>query len=156
MVASQPAIQLRILLPVTINAETHLEINPLQAVLRGHIPVTFFTIQPSPIDVRHVPELYMVGHKEGLHPPDRVLLVQVLLFLHNPGMCWNDMLVAVEAFFHGRQSGMVRPFNIRVAEAAIDLLHPGMNPVAEWNRLLRPYIVAGEKVIEIKQQQYEA
>jgi hypothetical protein len=71
-------------------------------------------------------------------------------------MRWNDILVAVEAFFHTRQPGVVRPFHIRMAEAAIDLLHPRMDPMTEWNRLLRANVVLREKVVKVQQQHYEA
>ena len=42
-----------------------------------------------------------------------------------------DVVVAEEAFLYGRQPGILRTRNIRVAEAAVDLLHPRMDPVAE-------------------------
>jgi hypothetical protein len=62
----------------------------------------------------------------------------------------NNVLVAIEALFHGRHTWMFRATHIGVTELALDLLHTGMHLVAEGDGLLRPHF---QNRFHVKQMQ---
>ena len=146
----QPAVQLGVPLPVAANAKSHFKIYRTQSIHILHFTMTLRTVQPGPFDMRNVIEINEVRHPIDPQPGDGFLLIIVLLFLENLGMVRNDVLMAEKAFLHGRQSRMGGAFHVRVAESTVDLLHPGMNPMAEINRLLRADPLARENVIQIE------
>jgi len=47
------------------------------------------------------------------------------------------------------------PLDIRMAEAAVDLLHPGMNAVAEIDRLAGTDFLVRKHVIHVEQRTQE-
>ncbi|NIR17537.1 MAG: hypothetical protein GWN86_27965 [Desulfobacterales bacterium] len=52
----------------------------------------------------------------------------------------NNVLVAIEALFHGRHTWMLGAAHVGMTELTLDLLHPGMHLVAKRYRLHRAYI----------------
>ena len=58
--------------------------------------------------------------------------------------------MAEKTLFHRREAGVRRAFDEGMAEPAVDLLHSGMDPMAEIDRLLRAEPLFGEAVIEIE------
>ena len=133
----QPAVHLGVQFPVAVDAETHLEFYRSKPVHGLHIPVAVGAIQLGPQYMGLVTEEDEVGEDEDPDPGDRLFRQIVFLLFENFRMIRNHIFVAEETFFHGRQPCMLRPFHVGVAEAAVDLLYPGMDAVAERNRLLR-------------------
>ena len=155
MVARQPAIDLRIFLFVTGDTEVHLEIYRFEAVKGGHGTVAFRAIQLSPVDVRFMAELDVIGYVKDAQPGNGYLLVVVLLFLHDLRMGRNDVLMAEEAFFHRRDARVLGTIHEGMAEPAVDLLHSGMHAMAEIDGLLRAKVRLGIEGIEIEHDPHE-
>jgi hypothetical protein len=73
---------------------------------------------------------------ENPDPGDRFSCIKVGFLFPDFRMVRYDILVAEEALLYGGgQPGILRPRDIRVAEAAVDPLHPRMDPVAERDGL---------------------
>ena len=143
--ARQPAIELGVPFLVARDAESHLKIHALQAVHGGHIAVALRTVEFPPPYVRLVVELDEVRDEEDLYPGDRGLRVQVLLLLHQLRMGGDDVLVTEETLLHFGKPRVFGPFHVRVTEAAVDLLHASVHPVAEIDGLNRAEAFVGER-----------
>ena len=154
VVACQPAVQLGVHLSVAIEAKAHFEILPDKPVHLPHLPVAIFAIETGS-QVRPMVEFHMVGHIENPDPRHRYFRFQMPPFLQNLGVLRNDVLVAEETDAYGRDSGVGRTFPKRMAEAAVDLLDPRVNPVAEENRLNRADPPVREIIIEIDEPRKE-
>ena len=134
--ARQPTSQICIVLFMTIDTKPHLESfcrNPIHIL---DLSVAFFAFEVS-FDVPLVVEQNMFRKIESLLPWCRGLGVKIFVFLLNPRMIGNDIIVTIEAFFNRRQPRMDRPSHIRVAELALNRLDTGMDPVTERNGLFR-------------------
>ena len=81
---------------------------------------------------------------------DRVFGFIMLLLFNQLRVIRDDVLVAKKTFLHGRQTGMFGPFHIGMTEAAVDLLHPGMHPMAEIDGLLRADVRLRISIIEVE------
>ena len=147
----QPAIQLRVHLAVAVDAKPHLEIQRPQPVHGFYISVTLDTIQAGPFDMGDVIEKDEIRDPVGTDPRYGFFLPVMFLLLNDLGMVRNNVLMAEEALFQGRDPGMSRSFHKGMAEAAVNLLHPGMNAVAEINRLLRAKPSLGIIIEEVEQ-----
>jgi hypothetical protein len=155
MMASQVAVKLSVFFLVARNAKIHLKINSLQPVKDRHV-----SMAPQAIDLRDhmrlMSEFYEIRHKKYPNPGDGNFLVKVGILFLNLRMQWNHVFVAKETLLDFRKSRMLSPFYIWMAEAAVDLLYPGMYPVAEKDRLDRPQVLFWkevEKVEECNQEQ---
>jgi hypothetical protein len=146
----QPAVDLRLHLPMTVEAKSHFKIYGLQPIQGFYISMTLRTIQPGPFDVGDVIKIDKIRHPKNSNPRNGIFPVIMLLFLENLGMVRNDVLMAEKTFLHRRQPGIGRPFHEGMTETAIDLFHPGMDAMAEVYRLLRANSFAGINVIEIE------
>ena len=131
----QPAVQLGSHLFMTVDAKFHLEVHRHETVHFLDLAVAVGTVEPGP-DVGAVVEFHVVGHIIDAHPGNGGFGFQMPPLLYELGMVGDDVLVAVEALAHRRDPGVVRPVHIGVAEAAANFLYPGVNPMAEINRLL--------------------
>lgn len=65
-------------------------------------------------------------------------------------MVGDDVFMAVQTFFHRRQSRMIRIINIGMAKSTLDLLYTTVHRVAERNRLFRSDPGGRRGVIEIE------
>jgi hypothetical protein len=92
-------------------------------------------VEPGLRYVGFVTEKDKLRDPENPYPGDRFSRIQVGLLFPDFRMVRYDILVAEEALFYGGQAGILRPADIRVAEAAVDLLHPRVDPVAERDGL---------------------
>jgi hypothetical protein len=146
----QPTIQLGIHLPMTADAKAHLKFYGMQAIHVLHLPMALRAVQTGPFNVGKVIEVNEIRHPENSDPGHRFFLPVMLLFLEDLGMMRNDVFMAEKTFFHGRKAGIQGSFDEGMAEPAVDLLHPGMDPMAEIDRLLRAETLSGETVIEIE------
>jgi hypothetical protein len=134
--ACQPAIEVGIFLSVTRDALTHAPDLLRQPLNLLHLTVTFLTGN-FVVYVTLVVKQHVFGHIIDFYPGRWRIGVKVFVFLFYPGMFGNNIFMAVQAFFYGRYSGMVGIGHIRVAVLTLDLFDPGVNIVAEGNRLLR-------------------
>jgi hypothetical protein len=155
VVTGQPAVDLCIFLFVAGDTKVHFEIHRFEAVKGGHGTVAFRAIQLAPIDVRFMAELDVIGYVKDAQPANGYLLVVVLPFLHDLRMGRNDVLMAEEAFFHGRDARVLGTIHEGMAEPAIDLFHPGMHAMAEIDGLLRAKVRLGIQGIEIEHDPHE-
>ena len=89
------------------------------------------------VDMPLMIEQHMLGHIVYLHPGGGCLRVEILVLLLDPGMFFDDVVVAVQTLFHRRNSWKVRVSHIRVTVLALDLLDAAVHIVAEGDRLFR-------------------
>ena len=99
--------------------------------------MTLDAVKLSEHDVGLMSEFDVVRNIVDLDPGYRCIRIIMLFFFHDLRVHGDDVFVAEEAFLHGRYPGMIGPSDKGVAEAAIDLLDPGMDPMTEINGLLR-------------------
>jgi hypothetical protein len=147
----QPAIQIGVFFPVAVNAEPHLESSSLHPVHDGHFSVALGAFQLFP-DMTLVVEKHMFGNIIHLNPGDGGFGVEIFMFLFNFRMVGNNMIMAVQAFFHRRNSRMNGTGHIGMAEFAGDILYTRVDPVTEGNGLLRTHAQPGKLVKEKKKQ----
>ena len=98
---------------------------------------------------------YMLGYVVNLHPGRRSFGVKIHMFLFNPVMVGDNIFMAVQTFFHRRQSRMIRIVNIGMAKSALDLLYAAVHRVAERNRLFRSDPGGRRGVIKIQKSRDE-
>ena len=80
---------------------------------------------------------HVFGHIIDFYPGRWCIGVKVFVFLLDPGMVGNNIFMAVQAFSHGRYSGMIGIGDEGVAVLALDLFHTAVDIMAEWDRLFR-------------------
>jgi hypothetical protein len=136
------------------DAESHLEIYTLDPVHALNHPVAL----PTGNGLLYVPlvvEEDMLREIIGLHPGrwDAVVVIPVLLL--DLGMTGDDVLMAIEALLHRGQSRVQGTFHIGMAELALDLLDPAVDPVAEGYGLFRTEVLSGVNVKEIQKNKKE-
>jgi len=134
IVTCQPTVQIGLFKFMTFNAESHLESfssNSIQGFDLSMAFLTFDFLFNMPLMV----EQNVFRNVEDFFPGCRRPGVKIFMFLLNPGVIGDDVLVTVQAFFNRGDSRMNRPFDIRMAEPALDRLDTGMDPVAERDRL---------------------
>ena len=79
----------------------------------------------------------MFGHIVDFYPGGRGIGVEILVLLLNPGMFFDDIVMAVQTLFHRRNARVIGIRNIGVTILALDLLDAAVHSMAEGNRLLR-------------------
>ena len=107
-----------------------------QALKVLHLSVTFGTGNFA-VDMALVIKQHVFGHIIELYPGRWGVGVKVFVFLFYPGMVDNNIVMAVQTFFHRRYSGMIGIGHIGMTVLTLDLLDPTVNIVAERDRLLR-------------------
>ena len=137
--ACQPAVQVGIFLSMTLDTLTHIPDFLGQALKVLHLSVTFGAGNFA-VDVPLVIKQHVFGHIIKLYPGCWRIGVKILVFLFNPGMVGDDIVMAVQTFFHRRDSGMIGIGHVGVAVLTLDVFDSTVNIVAEGNRLLRPNI----------------
>ena len=145
----QPAVQVGVQFPVAPDAKAHLEFHRLEPVHGLHVPVAVGTVQLRPQDMGAVVEEDEIREDENPDPGDRLFCQIVFLLLENFRMVRNHIFVTEKAFFYRGQPGVLRALHVGVAETAVNLLHPGMDAVAEINRLLRADSFQGGKIVKV-------
>jgi len=130
----QPAVQIGPFTFVTFNAESHFESFPPNSIHGLDLSMAFLASDLL-FDVSLMIEQDVFRNIEDFFPGCRRPGVKIFMFLLDPGVIGNDVFVTVQAFFNRGNSRINRPFHIRMAEAALDRLDTGMDPVAERDRL---------------------
>lgn len=87
----------------------------------------------------------MFGHIIDLDPGSRCLGVEVPVFLLDPGMLFDDIVMAVQTLFYRWNAWKVRIGNVRVTVLALDLLDATVHIVTKGNRLFRPETTCGPR-----------
>ncbi|HSK13023.1 MAG TPA: hypothetical protein VK907_07385, partial [Phnomibacter sp.] len=155
MMARQPAIHLSFHLAMAVYAKLHFEFNGHQAVHPLHRSMAAGTFQIGPADVRQVLKFDMVRHIKNFHPFHGLPGVIVSSFILNFRVQGNDIFMAVEAFLNGGNTGVLAALDIRMAEAAVDRFDPGVNPMAEGDRLPRTDPLMRIGIINIDQATHQ-
>jgi len=149
IVTCQPAVQIGLFKFVTFNAESHFKSfsrNSIQGFDLSMAFLTFDFLFNMPLMV----EQNVFRNVEDFFPGCRRPGVKIFMFLLNPWVIGDDVLVTVQAFFNRGDSRMNRPFDIRMAELALDRLDTGMDPVAEGNRLQRSDPLRQIEIIKVE------
>ena len=132
----QPAVEIGIFLLVTSDTFLHAPNFLWQPLKVLHLTVAFGAGDFA-VDVPLVIKQHVFGHIIELYPGRWCFGVKVFVFLFYPGMVGDNIIMAVQAFFHRRDSGMIGIGHIGVAVLALDLLDPAVNIMAERDGLLR-------------------
>jgi hypothetical protein len=136
-VAGEPASKIHLALAVALDAKLHIEILSPDAVHGFDSPMTFLTVNLFS-DVTLVVEENVFGQIVGLLPRCRCPGVIIAVFLQNLRMIGYDVIMAVQAFLHRRQSRVIGPAHIWMAIETLYFLHSGVHPMTERNRLFDP------------------
>jgi hypothetical protein len=120
---------------VAVDAKLHLKVDGDQSVLPFHLSMARGAIDPVS-DVGLMVEFNMIRDVKHSDPWDRGLRIEMPPLLDDLGMLGNDIPVTEEALSHRWNPGIPRAVDKRMAESATDLLIPGMDPMAEIDRLL--------------------
>lgn len=134
--ACQPAVEVGIFLPVTLDTLTHAPDFLRQALRFPHLTVTFLTGNFF-INMALVIKQHVFGHIIDFYPGCGRTGIKIFVFLLYPGMIGNYIFMAVQAFFDRRDSGMIGIGHEWVAVLALDLFYPAVDSMAERYRLLR-------------------
>jgi hypothetical protein len=77
------------------------------------------------------------------------------VLLEDLGMFGNNVIVAIETFFHRRDPGMNGVTHVWMTELALNFLYTGMQPMAERDRLFRTDFESRRRVKIIKKHPNE-
>ena len=89
------------------------------------------------VDVPLMVEQDVLGHVVHFCPGGRLLGVEIFVFLLNPGVLFNNVVVAVQTLFHRRHSRKIGVGHIRMAILALNLFDAAVDIVAERYGLFR-------------------
>jgi hypothetical protein len=134
-VARQPAIYVDVPLKVTGDAFIHVPgfvRQPVQVLNQTVALLARYVVVNVPLMV----EQDVLGHVIDFYPGGRFLPVEIFVLLLNPRMPFNDVIMAVQALFHGRHSRKIGVGHVGVAILALNLFNPAVDVVTERNRLL--------------------
>ena len=133
----QPAVHIGALFKMTCDTLIHIPGFMRQALQVLHLSVALgagnFTVNMALVIKQHV-----LGHIVDFDPGRWRVGVKVLVFLFDPGMIGDNIVMAVQTFFHCRYSWMIGISHIRVTILTLDLFDPAVDIMAEGNGLLRP------------------
>ena len=87
------------------------------------------------VDMALVIKQHVFGYIIDLHPRGRGIGIKIAMFFLNLWMLDDDVIMTVQAFFHGRHPGKIGIRHIRMAVLALYLFDTGVNIVAERNGL---------------------
>ena len=132
----QPAINIDFFLVVAFQAHPHPPIlgrQPLQVLNQSMaFPASYFGV-----DVALMVEQHVFRYVVYLDPGRGGLGVEILVLLLDPGMFFDDIVMAVQTLSHRRNAREIGIGNVGVAILALDLLDATVDIVAEGNRLFR-------------------
>jgi hypothetical protein len=103
--AGQPTAQVDFFLLVTVDAEPHFEMLTFDAILGLHLIVAGDAFDPE-TDMALMVEQNMLRQKVGFHPWRRCPGIVIAVFLLDPPVIGNDVIMAIETFLHRRQTGI--------------------------------------------------
>jgi hypothetical protein len=89
------------------------------------------------VNVPLMVEQDVLGHIVHFHPGGRGVRVEIFVFLLNPGMPFDDVVMALQTEFHRRQSRKIGVGYVWVTILALNLFDAAVDVVAERYRLFR-------------------
>ena len=132
----QPAINIYFFLVVAFQAHPHPPIlgrQPLKVFDQSvAFPAGYFFV-----DMTLVVEQHVFRYVVYLDPGRGGLGVEIPVLLLDPGMFFDDIVMAVQTLSHRRNAREIGIGNVGVAILALDLLDATVHIVAEGNRLFR-------------------
>ena len=132
----QPAINVGILLIMTFQAHPHAPIFVRQSLQVLNQSVAF-PAGNFAVDVALMVEQHVFRYVVYLDPGRGGLGVEIPVLLLDPGMFFDDVVMAVQTLSHRRNAREIGIGNVGVAILALDLLDATVHIVAEGNRLFR-------------------
>ena len=150
----KPAVHVCLFFLMTVDAESHPEMDSFDSVHALHDAVTLLTVNLL-FDMSLVIKDHMLGQIVGLPPWRRRPCVVIPVLLLDLGVPGNDVLVTKEAFLYRGQARMFGTSDIGMTELTLDLFDTGVNTVAERDGLFRADIRAWRQVKKIEENQYE-
>jgi hypothetical protein len=105
------------------------------------------------LDMPFVVEDHVLSQVIGLSPRRGRPGIEIFMLLFDLWVIGNNILVAIEALFHGRQPWMFGAAHVRMTELALDLLHTGMHLVAKGYGLLGAHIRNRHHIKQIHEKQ---
>ena len=132
----QPAIDVGILLIVAFQTHSHAPLLVRQPLTVLNLPVAFLAGNFA-VDMALMIEQHMLGHIVNLFPGSGGLGIEILMLLLDPGMFFDDVVMAMQTLFHRWDAGMIGIGNIGMTVLALNLLDAAVHRVAEGNRLFR-------------------
>ena len=99
--ARQPASQIGLFSLVTCDAESHLKAFPPDTVHGMNWSMALLTLNIL-FNVSLMVEQNVFGNIENLFPRRRGLGIKIFVFLLNPRMIGNDVIVTIKTFFNRR------------------------------------------------------
>ena len=102
----QPAIDIGILLIVTFQAHSHAPIFVRQSLNVLNLTVAFLAGNFT-VDMALMIEQDMLGHIVDFFPGSGGLAIEILMLLLDPGMFFDDIIMAVQTLFHRRNARKV-------------------------------------------------
>jgi hypothetical protein len=153
-VARQPAVKIGVLFLMTLDTLAHAPVFIRQALNILHLTVTFLTGNFA-VNVTLVIEQHVLGYIIDFDPGRRCVGVKVFVLLFYPGMFGDNVIMAMQAFFHRRDAGMIRISHIGVTILALDLFHPAVDIMTERNGLLRPDSAVRQFVKKENEHRYD-
>ncbi len=106
MMTCEPTVDLRLSLPMAIDAETHFKIHRDQAIEFLYVSMALDTIQLT-ANMRLVIEFDMIRNIKNSNPGYRCLRVEVPPLLHDLGVLRNNRAVTEKALLDGRNTGIL-------------------------------------------------
>jgi hypothetical protein len=137
----QPTIKVSLLFPMTFDTESHLEIFTLNSIHLLNSTVAFLTghfLFNVALMIKHD----MFRQIICLDPGRGRIGIEIPVFLQYLWVFGNNVVVAIQTFFHRRNSGMDGSANIGVTELALNFFYAGMQPVTKGYGLFRTNIYA--------------
>ena len=121
---------------MTFDAEPHLESLSPDPIHGFNLSVAFPAFNFF-FDVPFVVEQNMFGHVIYFHPRGRRLGIKIAVLFFDPRVIGDNIVMAVQTFFHRRQTGMIRVGHVRVTVLTLYLFYAAVHIVAEGDGLLR-------------------
>ena len=101
------------------------------------------------VDMALMIKQHMFCNIINFYPGGRCLGVEITMFHFNPRVICNDVIMAVQAFFHRRNPRVVGITHIRVTVLALYLFDAAVHIVAERDRLFRTETGGCRGIIQI-------
>ena len=137
--ARQPAVYIDFPFKVTGDALLHVPYFVRQSVQVLNLAVALLAGYLF-VDMPLMVEEDVLGQVVDLTPRSQGVGVEIFMFLLNPGMLFDDVIMAVQAQFHRRQSRKIGVGHVRMAILALNLFDAAVHVVAERYWLLWSYI----------------
>ena len=122
---------------MAFQAHAHAPVFMRQAVQIGNLTMALLTGDFA-VDVPLVIKEHMFGNIIDFYPGRWCIGVKIFVFFFYPGMIRDNIVMAMQTFFHRRHAGMIGIGYVRMTILALDLFDATVNIMTERDGLLRP------------------